>query len=136
MKTPPDWMSESACKNRAGDIWFPPFDAPNPELYYAIAKNVCNVCPVWKECKEMGINESYGVWGGLTPQERTPLQKVNKVTNFAAHGTATRYRQGCNCSECVDAHNNINKNIDISVIPKSSKDLGDLKIMLQRLLRA
>ena len=134
MKITPEWMSDSLCKNLAGDIWFPPFEATNPEQYYAIAKTICNVCPVWKECLDIGIKETYGVWGGLTPQDRTPLQKSARVSNLALHGTVVRYRQGCKCTLCEDAHANRNKYININVIPNSSNDLGDLKMMVQRLL--
>ena len=134
MKSTPEWMKYSLCKNRAGDIWFPPFDATNPEQYYAIAKTVCNVCPVWKECLDISIKEVYGVWGGLSPQDRTPFQKSSRVSNLALHGTVVRYRQGCGCTLCEDAHENRNKYINIDVIPSSSNDLGDLKSMAQRLL--
>lgn len=134
MKTTPEWMSDSLCKNLAGDIWFPPFEATNPEQYYAIAKTICNVCPVWKECLDIGIKETYGVWGGLSPQDRTPLQKSARVSNLALHGTVVRYRQGCKCTLCEDAHANRNKYININVIPNNSNDLGDLKIMVQKLL--
>lgn len=134
MKTTPEWMQDSLCNKLAGDIWFPPFDSPHPEQYYAIAKTICNVCPVWQECLDIGIKEVYGVWGGLSPQDRTPLQKSARVSNLAVHGTVVRYRQGCTCSICVDANLERKKDIDISVIPNDSNDLSDLKTLLQRLL--
>ncbi len=38
----------------------------------AQAKAVCRECPVLQSCREHGLNaqEPYGIWGGLTPQER------------------------------------------------------------------
>lgn len=42
------------------------------------AKAVCSACPVRRECLEYADlnNETEGIWGGLTPQERgkTPLR--------------------------------------------------------------
>lgn len=36
------------------------------------AKAICRVCPVREECLEtaLAIKEPYGIWGGLTEQER------------------------------------------------------------------
>jgi WhiB family redox-sensing transcriptional regulator len=36
------------------------------------AKAVCGVCPVIDACLEWALStgEAYGVWGGLTPEER------------------------------------------------------------------
>lgn len=32
-------------------------------------------CPVLEECRELGKNEPYGVWGGTTPRERKNLRR-------------------------------------------------------------
>ena len=36
------------------------------------AKSVCQICPVGSECLDyaMTIREPYGIWGGLTENER------------------------------------------------------------------
>ena len=135
MKTTPDWMSESLCRQKHGDIWFPPFETTTPEINYAIAKKVCNVCPVWSDCLSFGKKEIYGVWGGLTPQERLPLQK-DTTNNLANHGTITRYRQGCICNACSGAHGELEEVsfVYIDEIPNIGTELPDLKMLLQRLL--
>lgn len=85
----------------------------------------------------MGVKETYGVWGGLTPQERTPLQKGARTTHLAEHGTVTRYRQGCTCIECDTAHTMrpLFAEVDMSVIPSASEEIpADLKSLRERLL--
>jgi hypothetical protein len=132
----PEWMSDALCRKMHGDIFFPPFDAQTPEINYLIAKQVCNVCPVWDSCLSMGRKEIYGVWGGLTPQERVPLQK-DTTNNLAEHGTVVRFRQGCACDDCDWAHTTrpLRNEIDVDVIPLIGEELPDLKILLQRLLK-
>jgi hypothetical protein len=39
----------------------------------ATAKAICATCPVSKQCLSAGLNEAWGIWGGLTPQERRLL---------------------------------------------------------------
>jgi len=135
VKETPTWMVDAICKKKNGDIWFPPFETTTPELYYAIAKRICNVCPVWEECRNFGIKETFGVWGGLTPQERIPLQKEGKIAHLASHGTITRYRQGCNCDECEWAHTArpLISEVNLGAVPNLYEELTDLKMLLEEL---
>jgi len=50
---------------------------PEHGVSYYVAKQLCRLCPVKLECLEyaLGANETYGVWGGLGPEER------GKITN-------------------------------------------------------
>jgi hypothetical protein len=43
------------------------------------AKIICNLCPFKAECLEYALaaREIYGVWGGLTPDERAVLLKAS-----------------------------------------------------------
>lgn len=43
------------------------------------AKIICNMCPFKTECLEYALaaNEIYGVWGGLTPDERQKILKAS-----------------------------------------------------------
>lgn len=71
-----DWLDEAACKGKHMDIWFPPMYGDEPatrashNLYYDIARMVCDVCSIRKECDVLGTDEEYGMWGGRSPQER------------------------------------------------------------------
>lgn len=71
-----EWQDRAACR----DV--------NPELFFsaesergisklareAVAKALCNTCPVRSECREhaLRVGEPYGVWGGTTEDERDP----------------------------------------------------------------
>lgn len=132
----PDWISAALCTGKNGDIWFPPLEADRPEAYYHVARQVCNLCPVWQECLNLGIPETYGMWGGLTPQERLPLQKQGKELHLAEHGTSTRYRQGCLCKPCEKAHSTRVRTMKVmDAIPKQKEEFDILNIadMLQHL---
>ena len=134
----PDWMTDALCRGKNSNVWFPPFETASPELHYAVARIVCHVCPVWDDCLSMGLKETYGMWGGLTPQERTPLQKESRTTHLAEHGTVTRYRQGCHCDECdtANALRPMLSEVDMSLIPNAGEEIpADLKSLLEGLLR-
>jgi WhiB family redox-sensing transcriptional regulator len=57
----------------------------NPELFFApsshvaavnAAKAICNTCPVAHECLAWAMKENeYGIWGGLTEEERSRLRR-------------------------------------------------------------
>lgn len=51
------------------------------ELFYSedpeeidTAKSICEGCPVQKQCLIQGLHEEFGIWGGLTPEERKRYQ--------------------------------------------------------------
>lgn len=56
---------------------------------------VCANCPVWKECLEFGADETWGMWGGLTPQERRGTVRLT-------HGSVEQFRKGCRCTDCLN----------------------------------
>ena len=54
----------------------------DPDLFFSEkaeditqAKEACGFCPVRAECAELGKNEEFGVWGGMTPDERRSAQR-------------------------------------------------------------
>lgn len=63
-----DWRHRAACLDYHPELFFPvseKMSAARP------AKQVCAGCPVRSECLTAGQGESFGVWGGLTPKERS-----------------------------------------------------------------
>lgn len=130
------WRESATCRGKNTNIWYPPLEADNPEQYYAVAREVCHICPVWRECLKDGLSENWGMWGGLTPLERSVFKDSPKKTAYRTHGTATRYRQGCICNECVDAHTlTIKQEKDINVVPSMGEEDFDLFTVLYRLLQ-
>lgn len=130
------WRDYASCKGKHIDLWFPPLEAENQEEYYAVAREVCSVCPVWKECLNDGVKETWGMWGGLTPLERTVFSKKPKKTALRPHGTVMRYRQGCKCSKCKTVHNTVIKqDKNLSVVPNMTDNTFDLFTVLYQLLQ-
>lgn len=45
------------------------------------AKRVCRTCPVISQCREhaMSVPEPYGVWGGMTEDERRRARRTPRV---------------------------------------------------------
>ena len=70
-----EWQRLARCRGDAGRDFYPPFggerkrDRKARELR---AKAVCESCPVRVECLDHAVSsgERYGVWGGLTSDER------------------------------------------------------------------
>ena len=47
---------------------------------YEEARKICQRCDHKIECAEWGIaNETYGMWGGLTPTERSQARKKRRI---------------------------------------------------------
>lgn len=95
------WLSRALCKGKPSDFWFPPVESPHISQYYLVGKLMCDRCPVWEDCLDYGKDELYGMWGGLIPRER-PIEGTAPMS-LGIHGSITRYRQGCNCTQCADA---------------------------------
>lgn len=78
------WQDEAACAGIGLDVWFAPereqaADRAEREEY---AKRICGVCPVRDACLAHALNydERYGIWGGLTEEERYPSSRRSVPT--------------------------------------------------------
>jgi WhiB family redox-sensing transcriptional regulator len=76
----------------------PPCQMTDPELWfgvnerddgyyqanYAIAKQLCNSCPVQNICLSYALaaNEPEGVWGGLSPTERKKMRAAMERNQY------------------------------------------------------
>lgn len=73
-----------ACVGADPDVFFPSGALTPPEQAKQIgkAKTVCQNCDLRIECLEGALerNEPYGVWGGLTGNERRALKKLRGRT--------------------------------------------------------
>ena len=65
-----EWQDRAACRQIPVELFFPPAEQEADE-----AKAMCAICEVRQPCLEFAIaaGERFGVWGGLTPQERRSL---------------------------------------------------------------
>ena len=89
-----------------------------PDLFYQIEeersqkayefinalRSVCLSCPIWKDCLTYAMrNEDYGMWGGMTTQERIsmrnpnqyPNQKYRALSTFRKHGISWEQIKEC-----------------------------------------
>lgn len=72
-----DWQLDAACRGLDSEVFFHP-DRERGEARDqrdAAAKAICAGCPVQTQCLEhaLTVREPYGVWGGLTEDERADL---------------------------------------------------------------
>ncbi|OZD68101.1 WhiB family transcriptional regulator [Rhodococcus sp. 05-340-1] len=72
-----EWQRSARCRSMASSVFFPPEGLRGPTLRYSeqAAKAVCSLCPALTECRRYAIDvqEPHGIWGGLTPAERSAL---------------------------------------------------------------
>lgn len=62
------WWEQALCRGVNPETFFPKQGASNVK-----ARQYCGRCPVSTECLEEAMQrpEQYGIWGGLTPQQRS-----------------------------------------------------------------
>ncbi|MCW2529659.1 MAG: transcription factor WhiB [Pseudonocardiales bacterium] len=79
-----DWQSTAACRGVDPEAFFLPAKSRGPEkrMHEAAAKTVCARCPIQRRCLEwaLSVGETYGVWGGTTPEERDAMGQPRRRT--------------------------------------------------------
>lgn len=67
-----DWRRLAACRSADPDLFFP-VSGGGWAGQVEKAKALCGACPVRRQCLQyaLGEDEEYGVWGGLTGDERS-----------------------------------------------------------------
>lgn len=91
---PEPWMYEGLCGQVDPDLWHPEKSGSARE-----AKRICAACPVADLCLRYALDhgESWGVWGGKSPQEREALAPVE--SEEARYRVATvQYLSACGWS--------------------------------------
>ena len=78
-----DWQLVAACRDVDTKVFFAP-DAERGLRRLArerVAKAVCRSCPVVDACATYAVRtrEPFGVWGGLTPEERRRLWSTDRT---------------------------------------------------------
>ena len=82
------WHREALCAQMGGDALFgwEGEKSRSIVLVYQQARKICARCPVQNECLEEALElqgnraqqHRYGMWGGLTPGERTEISKKRR----------------------------------------------------------
>lgn len=72
-----DWRVDAACRGRDAETFYHPDNERGPSRLQreTRAKAICAQCPVIAACRRWALTtrEPYGVWGGLTVEERARL---------------------------------------------------------------
>ncbi|WP_072690217.1 WhiB family transcriptional regulator [Rhodococcus marinonascens] len=72
-----DWQREAACRGRESSVFFHPDRERGRAraMRDVQAKLVCRGCPVLTPCRKhaLSVGEPYGIWGGMSANERTEL---------------------------------------------------------------
>lgn len=76
-----EWQDRAACRTIPVEMFFPPAEQEGDD-----AKSVCDGCTVREPCLEFALaaGERFGIWGGLTPQERRSLVAKRRSRAAAA----------------------------------------------------
>lgn len=83
-----DWQLRALCRSMDSAVFFHP-DRERGEARAAReerAKAVCRRCPVIVECRAhaLAVQEPYGIWGGMTAQERAVALANRRKQHSAA----------------------------------------------------
>ena len=69
-----DWQLHGLCRGENPEVFFHPEGERGPARRNrdSAAKAVCETCPVLVQCRAhaLQVREPYGVWGGMTEDER------------------------------------------------------------------
>ncbi len=72
-----DWQLRGRCRNVDPNLFFHPEGerGSSRTARDRAAKQVCFACPVRRQCAEhaLAVREPYGVWGGLTEDDREAI---------------------------------------------------------------
>lgn len=72
-----DWQLQGTCREEDPELFFHPEGerGPSRRNRESGAKSVCARCPVIVECARhaLAVREPYGVWGGLSEDEREAI---------------------------------------------------------------
>lgn len=72
-----DWVQSAACADPDAPSMFP---ADTDRVGIELARDICNGCPVRQTCLDDALRrgEAFGVWGGLSADERRSLRRQKK----------------------------------------------------------
>jgi len=73
----PDWRADAACRDADPELFFPDGDIRSARAQVKMAKLICRGCPVSATCLSWALasGQEFGIWGGLTEDERGRLQR-------------------------------------------------------------
>ena len=83
-----EWQFDGACRGMDPEMFFHPDGERGPRRRNRenAAKAVCSSCPVLQLCRDhaLAIQEPYGIWGGLSEDDRAVLLGKEEPTIYEA----------------------------------------------------
>jgi WhiB family redox-sensing transcriptional regulator len=83
-----EWQLDGACRTADSRLFFHPEGERGPARRErdAAAKAVCAACPVMQQCRThaLTVREPYGVWGGLTEDDRNAFYLAERDQPLSA----------------------------------------------------
>lgn len=76
------WRGHALCRGLGAELFFPVGEVGPDALAQAEnGKAVCRRCPVREPCLDFSLvtNQGFGVWGGLTAEERRFLRRTRRI---------------------------------------------------------
>ncbi|MCI5825328.1 MAG: WhiB family transcriptional regulator [Arcanobacterium sp.] len=87
-----DWQAQGLCNKLDPEVFFHPEGERGGPRRRRIerAKAICAQCPVIAQCREYALDnhEPYGVWGGLSEEERADILRA-RTFRVTPHGRVT-----------------------------------------------
>lgn len=78
-----NWQLDAACRGLDVEIFFHPAGERKRQKQRRIdqAKEICYDCPALEECRRHALRtrEPYGIWGGLSEEERAEILGVGNL---------------------------------------------------------
>lgn len=79
-----DWQLRGACRGEDPAVFFHPEGERGPvrQAREAAAKAICATCPVLDACAAhaLAVREPYGVWGGMSEDDREEIYRRERRT--------------------------------------------------------
>ncbi|MCX5066606.1 WhiB family transcriptional regulator [Micromonospora lupini] len=84
---PLDWRHLGVCRDEDPELFFPIGTTGPALLQVEQAKAVCRRCPVADQCLSwaMESGQEFGVWGGMSEEERRAAQRRGGLRILRAH---------------------------------------------------
>ena len=87
-----DWQLQGSCRRVGPDVFFHPEGERGPSRLSRelAAKSVCSRCPVVAQCAAhaLAVREPYGVWGGMSEDDREAIYLRRRIPQTTATQTA------------------------------------------------
>lgn len=91
----PDWRDTASCRTEDPALFFPNGDSGPSLLAIEQAKAICRACPVVEACAQWAADtrQEYGIFGGLTEQERRANHRAKVRGRLTAEQAAAKAEQ-------------------------------------------